>query len=321
MQRSSNDGTLDVVGMSIARESNREWNGEWTATALIVLLCTGISASNALELVLLILMTFKRRDGLYFWSLLITSIAVLPYSIGYFIGYIHVQPILLGDIINNVSWAVMITGESIVLYSRLGIIYHNDRVLRIVLIMILANGSIFYILTTIVHYGTYSSHSSFSIAAPIIEKIQMTAYSIQELIISGIYVCEVIRYNRIVTASFSTAEAYHQQHQKQHASTLRTIWELFIINVIIITMDIALLTLEYCNFRVLQQSFKGLAYSFKLKMEFAILGKLVDMAKAGMLAETNPNLTMVAGRGGWHDGGTGSGPERSKSDVTHASFV
>mgnify|MGYP001356274824 CR=1 FL=1 len=68
--------------------SDRPWQGEWTATALVVILCTGISISNAVELLLLVLITFKKRSGLYFWSLLITSFSVLPYSVGFFIAYI-----------------------------------------------------------------------------------------------------------------------------------------------------------------------------------------------------------------------------------------
>lgn len=57
-------------------------------------------------------------------------------------------------------------------------------------------------------------------------------------------------------------------------------WELLVINLVIIGLDIALLCLEYLNLSVIEQTFKGLAYSFKLKMELAILGKLVEIAHA-----------------------------------------
>ena len=157
----------------------------------------------------------------------------------------------------------MVTGQSVVLYSRLGVILHNPKILRLVLWMIIVNGVTFYVTTTVIHYGTYSSDGGFNTAAIIIEKIQMTAFCIQEFIISGLYVLEVWRLSRILV----------------HEKSRRIMWELLVINLVIIALDIALLTLEYLGLSVLEQVFKGTAYSFKLKMELAILGKLVSMAQ------------------------------------------
>ena len=126
----------------------------------------------------------------------------------------------------------------------------------------------------------------------------MTGFSVQEFIISGIYLWEVVQYLKVVT----------------HENTRRTIWELLVINIIIVALDVALLTLEFMNLTVLEEAFKGLAYSFKLKMEFAILGKLVDMAHPGLGEHDLSDRTMVLDSDSW----AGS---RSKSTVTHASFV
>ncbi|KAE8442037.1 hypothetical protein EG329_003894 [Mollisiaceae sp. DMI_Dod_QoI] len=138
-------------------------------------------------------------------------------------------------------------------------------VLKAVLWMIIANGVVFYTITTVVHYGTYTNLKSFDRGSLIIEKIQMTVYCVQEFIISGLYVREVWRMSRIVTLA---------------ARKKRIMWELLVINLVIIGLDIALLCLEYLNLSVIEQTFKGLAYSFKLKMELAILGKLVEIAHA-----------------------------------------
>jgi hypothetical protein len=73
----------------MASNSSEDWHGRWTGTALTVVICTGISISNALELLLLVVITFKKRKGLYFWSLLITSFSILPYSIGFLIEYLR----------------------------------------------------------------------------------------------------------------------------------------------------------------------------------------------------------------------------------------
>jgi hypothetical protein len=139
---------------------------------------------------------------------------------------------------NNVGSAIMVTGQSVVLYSRLGIVLQNPRVLRFVLWMIIANGVAFYVSTTVIHYGTYSEVATFTTAAVVIEKIQMTGFCIQEFIISGLYVREVWRIFKIITEE----------------SARRTMRKLMIINLIIIILNCALLTLEYLNLSVLKQT-------------------------------------------------------------------
>ena len=48
---------------------------------------TAIAWAYTIELDLLILYTFRRRKGLYFWSLLIASFGLLPYTLGLMIQY------------------------------------------------------------------------------------------------------------------------------------------------------------------------------------------------------------------------------------------
>ena len=165
---------------------------------------------------------------------------------------------------NNVGWGVMVTGQSVVLYSRLGIILHHEKTLRFVLWMIVVDTAVFYTSTTVIHYGTYSAVHGFAPAAAVIEKIQMTVFCVQQFIISGLYVREVWRLSKVLT---------------QKSNARRIMWELLAINLILILLDIALLALEYLSYSVLEKTFKGLAYSFKLKMEFAILGKLIAISR------------------------------------------
>lgn len=51
--------------------------------------------------------------------------------------------------------------------------------------------------------------------------------------------------------------------------------QLIFINVAILTMDAALLGIEYASIFVLETVLKGVLYSIKLKIEFAILSRLV----------------------------------------------
>jgi hypothetical protein len=43
---------------------------------------TAIAWYNSLEILVLIFFVFKKYSGLYFWSLVITSLSVVPYATG-----------------------------------------------------------------------------------------------------------------------------------------------------------------------------------------------------------------------------------------------
>lgn len=61
--------------------------GPDAALDFVVAVITGIACFNVIELILLLFVTFSRWSGLYFWSLLIASFAVLPYSVGFLVLY------------------------------------------------------------------------------------------------------------------------------------------------------------------------------------------------------------------------------------------
>lgn len=58
----------------------------------------------------------------------------------------------------------------------------------------------------------------------------------------------------------------------------KVIFNLFAVNMACILMDIALIAIEYANFYMYQTTLKATIYSIKLKLEFAVLGKLVKIA-------------------------------------------
>jgi hypothetical protein len=57
-------------------------------------------------------------------------------------------------------------------------------------------------------------------------------------------------------------------------------YELLLINVLIILMDAGLLIVEYLGFYYVQVLVKATVYSIKLKMEFAVLGRLTAIIDA-----------------------------------------
>jgi hypothetical protein len=240
-------------------------SGSFDTQSVIVIVCSTLGLYNALELLLLIFTTFKHYKGLYFWSLLIASFGVITYTIGWLIVYFSLTHNYAGFTIDSFGWVTMVTGQSVVLYSRLHLVLRNENILRAVKWMIIVDALVLHTITTVVLFGSNlgDERTTFTDAYKYIEKTQMTIFCVQEFIISGLYVWKTVELLQVV----------------QKPGTIRVMWQLFIINIIIIVMDVALLVLEFHNLRVLEQAFKVVIYSVKLKLEFAILGKLVELVQ------------------------------------------
>ncbi|KAJ5774437.1 hypothetical protein N7457_009333 [Penicillium paradoxum] len=228
----------------------------------------GVTWYNAFELMILLFVTFSEYRGLYFWSLFVSSSAgLLPYSLGFLLKFFNItgDQTWLPVTLLTIGWWCMVTGQSIVLYSRLHLVLSNQRVLRRVLIMIVIDAVILHLPTTVLTYGTNlvddASLDSWKKGYNIMEKIQMTGFCLQEFIISGLYIWETVRMLRL-----------------DPDRTKRKIqYQLLVINFIIIILDLGLLVAEYMNFYIMETMLKGAVYSIKLKLEFAVLGKLIHL--------------------------------------------
>jgi hypothetical protein len=118
------------------------------------------------------------------------------------------------------------------------------------------------------------------------EKIQLTGFTLQEGLLSTLYVIETVKLLRL-GADIST-----------RPDSRKIMYHLIGINCAIMIMDLVLLSLEYANFYAVQITLKGFVYSLKLKLEFAVLGRLVDLIQGSRhpismtIADTLPLCTM-----------------------------
>lgn len=234
-----------------------------------------LSWYNSLELVVLSLLSFRRWRGLYFWSLFLSAVlGVIPYSLGFFLKFFSNVTPYVSVAILTVGWWVMVTGQSLVLFSRLHLVVRDQRTLRRILYMIFTNAVLLHFPTTALTFGSNAPGASprFITAYNVYEKIQMTGFTIQETIISLLYVRETARILRDASSS-------SQQHHRPSQHHRRIMHQLIGINIIIIILDLTLLCLEYASQYAIQISFKGAVYSVKLKLEFAVLGRLVDFVR------------------------------------------
>jgi hypothetical protein len=169
---------------------------------------------------------------------------------------------MLSITLSSLGWFVMVPGQSFVLYSRLHLVTQNERLLKFILWLIITNAIVLCIPTIVLTYGSNTVGRAHYLGAyAVIEKAQMTIFTVQEFFISGVYLWEV---RKILKTVFE-------------GGTRELMWQLALINIIIIVMDITLLTVEFCNFYQIETTLKGMIYSIKLKLEFSVLSKLVEV--------------------------------------------
>ena len=224
----------------------------------------GVAFFCVIEITIYILCTFKRWRGLYFWSLMVATWGIAFNGLGYTLKFFHVTTAtLLSVTLIIIGWISMVTGQSMVLYSRLHLVLHDQNKLRGVLILILANVLTCHIPVTALVYGVNSSNPApFVKPYEVYERVQLTVFAFQEALISGLY----IYYARDVLLI-----AGEIRRQPRTAVMLQLIY----INSILMVLDAVLLGLQYAGYYEVQTSLKPAIYSVKLKLEFNVLNNLL----------------------------------------------
>lgn len=231
----------------------------------------GIALYNSLELLVLIFASFRRYRGLYFWSLLLSTVlGVIPQSLSFVLKYYDIGPLWFSITLSTIGWYFMVTGQALVLFSRLNIVVQDLTVSHRVLAMIIINAIVLHVPTTVLTYGTNFIRTSVWVHAyTIMERIELTGFCLQEFIISGLYISKTISILRVSPPSIHG-----------HNPNRKVMYQLLAINALIIVMDIILLVFEYLNYFVIQTTLKSAVYSIKLKLEFGVLSRLVFLVQS-----------------------------------------
>ncbi|KAH7265063.1 uncharacterized protein BKA55DRAFT_535016 [Fusarium redolens] len=242
-------------------------SGRYTPEAMIVITCATISLYNGIELLLLILTSSRRHNDLFSWSLAVASIGVLPYATGWLVRYFDVIGDVADLLINDIGWILLTTGQALVLYSRLNLLVKNVTILKVTKWMIILNAIIWHTTVTVLLFAISTQQKLDRNGAFIkVQKVQLAFFCAQNFLLSGLYI-------------WKTMEIIKRKEAENQ--TTRIIWHLFAINVGIVLVDVTLLAVGFTNNFLWQQGIKAVAYSVKLKVEFAILGKLRDYVHKG----------------------------------------
>lgn len=222
-----------------------------------------IALYNCLEIIISLVTRFKRHDGLYFCSMMVATLGIILHSIVVLLRYYSLGPNFLLCVLTCIGWYGMVTGQSVVLYSRLHLIVEDKSKTRWVLYMIIINFFILHVPTTVLFLGSNTAHSSLFIGPfNVYERIQLAGFCIQETIISGLYIWETARGLKPI---FAVRKAMER----------KVIRYLVVVNILVIFLDMSLIITQYMSHFNIQTTYKPVVYSIKLKMEFVVLNKLL----------------------------------------------
>lgn len=237
-----------------------------TRTSILVAMLT-LAIYMSLLVDLKALRIFKRRNTLYFWSLLITSWGIMSHSLGIILKwFVGSCPWEVNTAFASFGWWGMVTGQSLVLYSRLHLVVRNDRVLRAVLIMIIANFCIFQVPTTIQTFGSNQANPGMWLTVyNVYERIQLVVFTLQEFVISIIYIQAAVK-------MLTPSDPLETRHTKKF---------LIYLNILCIGLDIAFICEVFSGEWVYKTGTQSLAYAIKLTIEFVVLNKLMEVYQLG----------------------------------------
>lgn len=230
-----------------------------------------VALYNAIELHFLLFSTFKRKwRGLYFWSVFACIWGVVTNGLAVVFEFFQfadtrseLAPVIVFLVL---GWYPMVTGQSLVLYSRLHLLAVDARIIRAVLVMIIVDAIILHIPNTVVIFLVNflpSPSAAITNWYLVYEPLQLTLFSVQELVISALYI-------------FRTVKVLNASQSFRGTPARKTLMSLIYINIFIVAMDVTLVAMQFAGYGKLQHFYKPAVYSVKLKLEFAVLNQLVE---------------------------------------------
>ena len=132
----------------------------------------------------------------------------------------------------TIGWYAMVTGQAVVLYSRLHLVVSDTHRIRWVLAMIIINLFVLNVPTTILFLASNLGQRRFINPINVYERIQLIGSTLQESIISSMFVWETVRGLKPVLAFKGPEE------RKRMACVI-------VVNVLTVLLDISLCIVEF----------------------------------------------------------------------------
>jgi len=241
------------------------------AMALVTAALIGMGVLCAIEVFFLIGFTFRRRTGLYFWSMNITNAAELCFNISSILSLWVLKDsypwiTLTFSVASDLGYAFF---GFLILYSRLHILSASPRTLRFVLGAIIAESLLFEVPQEVLLIGsTILPSSKFSAIYGVWWRIEACVYTACDLLLSGIYI-------------FHVKSMWGSVANPQIRTVLKKI---LLMTAFLIFIDISNIVLTFAaNYPVLI-GIQGFLFAFNLKVEIWSLNQLTEISKSALMA-------------------------------------
>lgn len=184
---------------------------------------------------------------------------------------------VVAQAIGSAGWVPMVTGQSLVLYSRLHLLRVDTRLLRLLLGLIVFNAVSIHVPTIVV--GVLASlPRSGRYAGPYdtVEKIEITMFFVQEVSLSGVYLWQARHFQRKYGRRLHGGGGGGGCVGEGVGGMLR---DLVAVNAVVVALDVSVLALQFMNLFFVQIVAKNFIYSLKLKLELGVLNQLREFVR------------------------------------------
>ncbi|KAI7776507.1 hypothetical protein LA080_004852 [Diaporthe eres] len=239
----------------------------YNSVDMVMAAFTGISMYIGVEVIMELFLVFSRWSGLYFWSCALCAWGVILQPLYIVLADFNIWRNHTAAItFIYLTWVIMVVPQSWVLYSRLHLVVHNNSKLNTLMIVLCFTSVILTVPTVVMGILLQTSHPSLSRAYSIWSRLEMTLFFIQETSMNAAYMWQA---RKMLHSSSILTPPGAGKHNL-------VLYHLIFSNLLVILLDAALLGIQCASFFNLQGSFKPLVYGIKLKVEFAILNRLVQ---------------------------------------------
>lgn len=254
----------DIADMAVQQDTVSEMLDLLSVSLLAV------AAYNTLELLFWIFDFFKRWRGLYFWSILTATLSVGAFTIVVVIStFRDVPPIAAGICIALVYPCMQVTAN-LVLYSRLHLITKSG-ILTFTRWLIIVSCIVLYIPYITILIGFSSGDKRFYRAEEVNERYAVAGSICRELFICGVYIYESVKQLKPIMIMKGRTGRKVMVH-------------LILANGAVVALDALMLASLFSHLQHVGQQYNGIGLPFncasqsvKLKIEFSILNKLLEL--------------------------------------------
>ena len=221
---------------------------------------------------------FKRRQGLYYWCMLLGTWGCVIDAIAVILKYFlpnseRLWPLYTLFVL--AGWTIYAPAQLLVLYSRLHLVNQDHVLQRWILIMIIAVATLMIVPTWPLVWQAYNPYDSrlsalYSPREAILDRCTQLGYTLAESVLSGIYVWSLTKLLNL----------------KSSVRQRRVMNDLIYVNIIAVGLDVLTVVLVFLNRTGISHPVQAFSYILKLKLEFMVLNQLMAVAARGVQKET-----------------------------------